>query len=266
MVSRPPPLCENYRISCLFLYSFPPSVEPTPQPRVQNLPCVALVLLLSHNDKHMKLWPSSPQEKHNRSMVVTSSVCSVSSPLPYNFLRIPTPFIVRSNMASEPGNRMSTEETLCQISTFITAGHETTASALTWCLYALSQAPATQRKLRDALLSLPPPPTLKPSDYSQPLASSPELQHLTDALSRLPYLDWVVRESLRLHSPVTSTMRVCMRDADVIPVAEPYIDRHGVPRHAIAVNKYDIITVPIQAINKNPRIWGENASIFRYAI
>ena len=40
-----------------------------------------------------------------------------------------------------------------------------------------------------------------------------------DELNALPYLDAVVREVLRLHSPVQSTLRVAMKD-DIIPLAE----------------------------------------------
>ncbi len=47
-----------------------------------------------------------------------------------------------------------------------------------------------------------------------------------DELMALPYLDAVVRETMRLHSAVTSTFRVAMKD-DVIPLNEPYIDRNG---------------------------------------
>jgi cytochrome P450 len=144
---------------------------------------------------------------------------------------------------------------MCQIATFIAAGHETTSSALTWCLFALSQSPSTQRKLRAALHTLPPPPSI---------SSEEQLQPLTDAISRLPYLDWVVRESLRLHAPVTSTMRVCMREVDTIPVSDPFVDRKGTLRREIAINKGDIVTVPIQAVNKCKTLWGADAHIFRY--
>ena len=47
---------------------------------------------------------------------------------------------------------MSLNEILCQISTFLAAGHETSSSALTWTLYALARAPAVQARLREALL------------------------------------------------------------------------------------------------------------------
>ena len=46
---------------------------------------------------------------------------------------------------------MSLNELLCQISTFLAAGHETSSSALTWTLYALSRCPSAQTKLREEL-------------------------------------------------------------------------------------------------------------------
>ena len=48
-----------------------------------------------------------------------------------------------------------------------------------------------------------------------------------DQLNSLPYLDAVVRETLRVHSPVPNTMRVAKKD-DLIPLAEPFVDRYGV--------------------------------------
>lgn len=53
-----------------------------------------------------------------------------------------------------------------------------------------------------------------------------------DELNDLPYLEHVVRESLRLYSPVTAGMREAMKD-DVIPLDTPIIDRHGKTQHSI---------------------------------
>ena len=47
-----------------------------------------------------------------------------------------------------------------------------------------------------------------------------------EELSALPYLDMVVRESLRVYSPVVFTFREAVED-DAIPVGEPYRDRNG---------------------------------------
>ena len=99
-------------------------------------------------------------------------------------------------------------------SRFLIAGHETTSSTLGWCLFALTQAPDVQRKLREELRAAP-------TDVLS-----------MDALNALPYLDAVVRETLRLHTPPTFTLRVAQED-DVIPVSEPYRDRKGVLRHEL---------------------------------
>lgn len=47
-----------------------------------------------------------------------------------------------------------------------------------------------------------------------------------DDLNALPYLDMVVRESLRYHSPVHHTGRLAVRD-DVIPLSGGFVDREG---------------------------------------
>lgn len=161
--------------------------------------------------------------------------------------------LIRSNLSAEPSQRLSLSETLCQIATFITAGHETTSTALTWTLYALARAPDIQSKLREQLKAI----SVDSSDPSKP----PAPEHL-DVILSCTYLDYVVREALRLHAPVTSTMRVASAD-DVIPVSKPFYDRHGSVRTSIHVKKGDIITIPIQAMNKNTEVWGDDAAEFR---
>ena len=150
-------------------------------------------------------------------------------------------------MASFASQQMTTSEVLCQISTFLIAGYETSSSALTWCLYALASAPRCQNRLREVIRTIDP--------------SSPTLD---EDISKLEYLDWVVRETLRFHAPVTWTMRVAAED-DEIPVQQPFWDKYGQLSTMIKVAKHDIITIPIQAINKNYSIWGQDAQIFRYA-
>ena len=90
----------------------------------------------------------------------------------------------------------------------LAAGHETTSTALTWCLFALTGAPQVQAKLRRELLGVS-------SEYPSP-----------EELSALPYLDAVVRETLRLYPSVTTALRVAMHD-DVLPVSQPFKDKYG---------------------------------------
>lgn len=76
-----------------------------------------------------------------------------------------------------------------------------------------------------------------------------------------PYLDACVRESLRLHAPATSTMRVAGAD-DLVPVLQPYLDRSGRLCDHIRLKKGDIITIPLQAMNKSKAVWGDGADEF----
>jgi cytochrome P450 len=48
-----------------------------------------------------------------------------------------------------------------------------------------------------------------------------------DELSALPYLDAMVKETLRVHPPIGETMRVAMKD-DVLPLEKPFTDKNGV--------------------------------------
>jgi cytochrome P450 len=169
---------------------------------------------------------------------------------------------------------MSLPEILSQISTVIAAGHETTSSALTWTLYALARNPESQRKLREAFYTLSPSSSPSPSSPFSPSFSpstqnpaSPTSTHPpTDhALQTLPYLDHVVRESLRLHAPITSTMRIATH-TDLIPLSTPFLDHNGVLQNFVRVEKGDMINIPIQAINKFGELWGEDAGEFRWVV
>lgn len=94
------------------------------------------------------------------------------------------------------------------------AGHETSSTALAWCLFALTQAPRVQNKLRRELLTIS--------------TNAPSLEEL----ATLPYLDAVVRETLRVYGPLATTLRVALRD-DVLPVSKPFEDRYGRLRNEI---------------------------------
>ncbi|KAI0358319.1 cytochrome P450 [Trametes cingulata] len=154
--------------------------------------------------------------------------------------------LLKANMANEiPENqRLSEEDVLAQVPTFLVAGHETTSTATTWCLYALTQAPEVQKKLREELFTL---------ETDMPTM---------DELNSLPYLDAVVRETLRVHAPVPFTFRVATKD-DVIPVSEPFVDKYGQVQDNIRISPGTSIIIPIMALNRSKKLWGEDAREFK---
>jgi cytochrome P450 len=84
----------------------------------------------------------------------------------------------------EAGAGLTDVEIRDQTMTLLAAGHETTANALSWTLYLLARHPDVRAKLlaelRDVLGGRSP---------------------TVDDLTRLPYLDQVVKESMRLYPP-----------------------------------------------------------------
>ena len=82
------------------------------------------------------------------------------------------------------------------------------SNATTWALYSLSIDSNIQTKLRDELFTIQ--------------SDNPTM----DELNSLPYLESVVRETLRLHTPVAGTMRVAVKD-DIVPLGTPFVDKKG---------------------------------------
>ncbi|KAF9464574.1 cytochrome P450 [Collybia nuda] len=153
--------------------------------------------------------------------------------------------LLRANMSTDlpEHQRMSDEDIVAEVPTFLVAGHETTSTGTTWALYALTQDMRVQTKLREELLAV---------DTDTPTM---------DELNALPYLDMVVRETMRFHAPVPSTIRVAMKD-DILPLNTPFKDRKGVFHDGIRVRKGQMLLVPILALNRDKSIWGENSMEF----
>ncbi|CAE7228755.1 unnamed protein product [Rhizoctonia solani] len=154
--------------------------------------------------------------------------------------------LIKSNMASEnEAHRMSDDEVLGQISTFLTAGHETTSTSTTWALYTLTKHPEVQRKLRQELLE-------------SRLGDEPSMNDL----DKLPYLDNFVKECLRVHPAVPSTVREAAHEVR-IPVSKSFKNSYGVEQTHITMQKGDAVFIPILAMNRIKEIWGDDAKEFR---
>ncbi|KAF8318459.1 cytochrome P450 [Clavulina sp. PMI_390] len=157
--------------------------------------------------------------------------------------------LVKANMAIDlkPSQKLSDTEVAAQISTFLLAGNDTTANAITWGIYGLCKYPSTQKALRQELV-----------DAFNTLGDSPTLEEL----NALPYLDAVVRETLRRYSPVMATTRVASRDS-VLPLAKPFVDTAGTTHGTLFIPKGATIFVPIGHMQTNCAVWGPDALEFR---
>lgn len=151
--------------------------------------------------------------------------------------------LLKSNMSSDlrPDQRMTDEDVFAQVTTFMLAGNETSATALTWMLWRLAQNPDMQARLRAECNELDHP------DFS--------------TINQLPYLEAVVRESLRLDSPVPATMRRTQQDVTV-PLSKPIIGRDGTQMTEVRLRKGTTVMVPIHVVNWAQDNWGPDSKQF----
>ncbi|KAF8844406.1 cytochrome P450 [Paxillus ammoniavirescens] len=163
--------------------------------------------------------------------------------------------LLKSNVATDlpPDQRISDEDILHNINTFMFAGSDTTSLALTWTLLLLARHPDMQTRLRAELLSIAPPTPIS-------RLTTDEIGSLHAALSNLPYLNNVTRESLRLVPPVHSSLRVATQD-DEIPTSYPVhlSDGSVSDQRSIRIPKGSFVHVPVEALNLDKGIWGEDA-------
>jgi cytochrome P450 len=113
------------------------------------------------------------------------------------------------------GQRFETEEMVDQVAIFFLAGHETSASALSWALYLLATHPEVQEQVAAEAATLT-------ADFAN--------------LSRLRLTRDVFREALRLYPPVPMMVRenTCpevMRDRPVAPGAQIVLSPWHLHRH-----------------------------------
>ncbi|KAJ6505229.1 cytochrome P450, partial [Mycena sanguinolenta] len=124
----------------------------------------------------------------------------------------------------------------------IFAAMDTTSSALCRIFHVLASHPEVQDKLRAEILEA---------------SAGKENGHLThDEVVELPYLDSVVRETLRLYPPVApGVMREILAPA-ILPLATPITATDGSSLTFIPVPKGTQIVIAIAKANNNPEIWG----------
>src|SRR5579864_5584679 len=98
----------------------------------------------------------------------------------------------------EDGTRMSNQQLRDEVLTFLLAGHETTALALSWTWHLLAQHPEVEQKLH--------------SELDRVLCGrAPAFSDL----AALPYIDSVIKESMRLYPPAWSLARTVVSDIEV---------------------------------------------------
>lgn len=138
------------------------------------------------------------------------------------------------SVALESGG-FTDDDLVNQLMTFLAAGHETTASAMSWAVYLLCKHPEVQTKLREEIRT------------QLPALSDPDAQITSTDIDKLPYLNAVLNETMRIFPPVPITLREADHDTT--------IQGHFIPKETT------IVICP-WAINTSRQLWGDDAQEF----
>ena len=125
----------------------------------------------------------------------------------------------------DDGKGLDDKEIQDEVDTFMFEGHDTTASAISWCLYNLAANTDCQEKCHQEVLTVV-------GDHDEVT---------WDDLSRLTYLTMSIKESLRTHPPVPIIGRVLTK-----PLNLP---------SGIILPAGTWSVCGIHALNLNPRLW-----------
>ncbi len=138
--------------------------------------------------------------------------------------------LMEAQSGEEPELKLTDKQIHDHILTFLAAGHETTAIALVWTFYLLSEHPQVQAKLLDEIRTV--------------LGGrAPGV----DDLSKLTYIDWVLNESLRLYPPAWMQMRFVSEEFELDGVRLP---------------AGTLLMMSQWVMHRSPEIWAD-ADVFR---
>ena len=125
----------------------------------------------------------------------------------------------------ETGKSMNAIDVRNNLMTFITAGHETTALALTWTFYLLNLHPDIEDRVRDEIAAVTEGGPVRPNHIEE-----------------LTYTNQVIQELMRLYPPAALIVRAARRDI----VLDGEHIRAG-----------STVYVPVYAVHRHEKLWSE---------
>ncbi|GJJ11676.1 hypothetical protein Clacol_005912 [Clathrus columnatus] len=154
---------------------------------------------------------------------------------------------VRANLSEDPRTKLTNEEVISQLTTFFFAGHETTATTLSWALYELSRHPEYQTKLRDEIKAL-----------RTHVAERGDNEITITDLDSMQYLPALMKETLRYHPILAGIFRNAGRD-DHIPLDIPIKLTTGEVVSSIPVERGQQVFMSFINYNRLKSVWGDDA-------
>lgn len=164
--------------------------------------------------------------------------------------------LLGQNKGSTAEEQLSDEELIGQMTVLIFGAQDTTSSALSRILFMLATHPIVQDNVRHEIQQAR-------SRESNTRLNDDNICY--DQLLSLPWLDAVIKETLRLYPPVPFVRRTATETCNV-PLSTPIKPSNptqGQPRTALTIPKGTTLFVSIAAPNRSPSIWGPDALEWR---
>ncbi|KAK1945926.1 Cytochrome P450 86A2 [Phytophthora citrophthora] len=120
---------------------------------------------------------------------------------------------------------------------FIIAGRDTTAQALSWLFYCLSQNPEVETKIREEIYA------------KLPKLSNGQCSPSMDDVSELTYVEAALRETLRLYPSVPIVSKQAVHDT--------------VLTDGTFIKAGTMAGLPMYALGRMPHVWGPDAAQFK---
>ncbi|EMD34485.1 hypothetical protein CERSUDRAFT_97741 [Gelatoporia subvermispora B] len=158
--------------------------------------------------------------------------------------------LVKANASENPKTRLSDAEMTAQMATITIAGHDTTATTLTWLFYELAKHPEYQSKMREEIRVARSSMTARGENSFSP-----------DDLDSMTYCMAALKETLRFHAIVHGLPRVAVRD-DIIPLQYPVVSNTGELIREVPIRAGQQIFTSFCAYNRLSQVWGVNADVW----
>ncbi|KAG9025166.1 hypothetical protein FS837_005062 [Tulasnella sp. UAMH 9824] len=154
--------------------------------------------------------------------------------------------------ASVTEHGLTEDELLDNIVTFVVAGHETASGTVNYTLLELARQPELQAQIRKEL-----------ADFRRDHGGREPTFDEYMSGTKLPLLDAVTKEALRMYPAAPQTERIATKD-DILPLRNPITTTDGKTLTEIRIKKGQTIFFPVLGINRITSRWND-PDVFRPA-
>ncbi|RXW23304.1 hypothetical protein EST38_g2537 [Candolleomyces aberdarensis] len=163
--------------------------------------------------------------------------------------------LLKANEKAQKEERMSDDELTGQMTVLIFGAQDTTSSALSRIIYLLSTHPEVQEQVRAELREAHRRRRSQSDDDEQENGRLDQ-----ETIMSLPWLDAVVKETLRMYPSVPFVRRSCVKETTIpyTPLSDSTSDSHP-QTTSVRVPKGTTIFIGIQGMNRLEEVWGDDA-------